>query len=92
MNRVCIEIEPLKLGRLVLETEVPVGATIRDLLNETAGKEREVIEMAFDIKTQKLTGAVAVVINNRLIQTLEGLDTRIQDGDVIALIPLLADG
>ena len=92
VNRVRIEIEPLKLGRLVLEKEVPEGATIKDLLNEAAGTDREVIAVAFDLLTQKLTGAVAVAINNRLIQTLEGLDTKIDDGDVIALIPLLADG
>lgn len=92
LNRVRIEIEPRRQGRVVLEKEMPAGATIKDIFNEVAETDKELIETAFEPQTQKLTGAVAVAVNNRLIQTLEGLDTRIADGDVIALIPLLADG
>jgi molybdopterin converting factor small subunit len=92
VNRIQIEIEPYRMRRLVLHQEMQDGATLKDLLRELMPTYKEAIEIAFDSKEQKLTGAVAVTVNGRLIQALGGIDTRIRDGDVIALIPILADG
>lgn len=92
MKKVRIEIEPLKLQRLVLEKEIERGATIKDLLNELSTSHQEVIEIFFDFKSQKLTGAAAIILNGRLIQTLKGLDTHIENGDVLAIVPILVGG
>ena len=92
MKKVRIEIEPLKLQRLVLEKEIERGTTIKDLLNELSTSHQEIIDFFFDSKTQKPTGAAAIVLNGRLIQTLNGLDTHIKNGDVLAFVPLLVGG
>ena len=92
VNRIQIEIEPYRMRRLVLRQEMPDGTTLQDLLTQLMPTYKEAIEIAFDSNQQRLTGAVAVTVNGRLIQALGGIDTRIRDGDVIALIPILADG
>ena len=92
MNKVRIEIEPLRLGRLILEKDIKEGATLKDLLNELSTTHPEVIEIFFDLQSQKLTGAAAISLNGRLIQILKGLETRLGNGDVIAFVPLLTGG
>ena len=89
-NKVRLEI--MKTERLVLEMELETGATVRDLLNEAATTHKEILEIAFDLQSQKLTGEMAVVLNGSLIQLLNALETKINDGDVVVLIPILVGG
>ena len=91
-SKVRLEIEPLKSGRLVLEKDIEEGATLKDLLNELATTHREVVEIAFDLQSQKLTGAMAIILNGSFIQLLNGLETKISNDDVIAFVPLLVGG
>ncbi len=37
-------------------------------------------------------GPMAVVLNGRLLEALKGLDTKIKDGDIIRLFPLITGG
>ena len=90
--RIRLEIEPLKLGRMVLEEEMEEGSTLKDLLNELAITHHEVIKYFYGLKDRKLTGAAAIALNGSLIQTLNGLETRINNSDVIAVVPLLVGG
>ncbi len=90
--RIRIEIEPLKSGRLVLDKEMEEGSTLEDLLNKLAITHSEVIKYFYDMKDRKLTGAAAIALNGSLIQSLNGLETRIDNGDVVAVIPLLVGG
>lgn len=92
MNKVRIEIEPLRSGRLVLERAIKEGATLKDLLNELSRTHPEVTEVFFDLQSQKLTGAAAINLNGRLIQILKGLETKLGNGDVITFVPLLSGG
>lgn len=91
-SKVRLEIELLKSGHLVLEKEIEEGTTLKDLLNEIVTTHREVVEIAFDTQNQKLTGAMAIILNGRFIQLLNGLETKLSNGDVIAFIPLIVGG
>ena len=84
-----VRVEMLQPERLVLEKEIEAGETVKDLLNEVANKNRKFVEAGFDIEQQKLTGEMAIVLNGKLLNALE---TKISDGDVVILIPILAGG
>ena len=84
-----VRVEILRPERLVLEMEVEEGVTVKDLLNNAATKHRKFIEAAFDLEKQKLTGDMAIVLNGHLLNALE---TKISEGDVVTLIPILAGG
>ena len=90
--RIRIEIEPLKLGRLVLEEEMEEGSTLRDLLDKLVITHPEPIKHFYDLKERSLTGAAAIALNGSLIQSLNGLETRINNSDVVAVIPVLVGG
>jgi molybdopterin converting factor small subunit len=74
---------------LVLEKEIGEGETVKDLLNKVATTHKEFVEVAFDLQKQKLTGEMAIVLNGQLLNALE---TKISNGDVVILIPILAGG
>ncbi len=91
-SKVQLEIELLRSGRLVLEKEIEEGTTLKNLLNEMVTTHREVVEITFDTQSQKLTGAMAIILNGTFIQLLNGLETKIYDGDAISFIPLIVGG
>jgi len=91
-SKVRIEIESLKSGLLVSDKEIAAGATLKDLLNELVTTHREVVEIAFDTKSQELTGAMAIILNGTFIQFLDNLETKISNSDVIVFVPLLVGG
>ena len=91
-SKVRLEIEPLKSGRLVLEKDIEEGTTLKDLLNEMNTTHREVVEIVFDTQSQKLTGAMAIILNGSFIQLLNGLETKLSNGDAIAFVPLIIGG
>lgn len=84
-----VRVEMLRPERLVLEKEIGGGETVKDLLNKVATTHKEFVEVAFDLQKQKLTGEMAIVLNGQLLNALE---TKISNGDVVILIPILAGG
>jgi len=84
-----VRVEMLQPERLVLEKEIKEGETVKDLLNEVANTNRKFVEAGFDFEKQILTGEMSIVLNGKLINALE---TKISNGDVVILIPILAGG
>lgn len=91
-NKIRLEVESFKSGRLVVEKEMAAGTTLKDFLNELATTHREVVETAFDLQSQKLTGGMAIILNGIFIQSLNGLETKISNGDDIVFVPLIVGG
>ena len=79
-------------GRLVLEENIKEGATIGDLVRKLASAHQAFSDIIFDTKTDKLSGCVMIVLNDRTVEALKGLDTHIKDGDIIKLLPVIAGG
>lgn len=64
--------------------ELPEGATVRDLLNMLPESVRErLLERGGD----SIKWPAAVLVNGRRIEFLDGLNTRLKDGDVVVVSP-----
>lgn len=74
-----------------LDMDFPHGATIRTLLTELTGKYEGLGELMF-AAPGTLRDFVNILKNSRNVHFLAGLDTPLDDGDVIALFPPLAGG
>ena len=73
------------------EMDFLVGATIRTLLAELMGRYDGLGELMF-ADSGTLRDFVNILKNGRNVHFLAGLDTPLEDGDVIALFPPVAGG
>ncbi|MDO8687609.1 MAG: MoaD/ThiS family protein [Dehalococcoidales bacterium] len=79
-------------GHLVLEEIIDEGTTIGDLMRKLASQYQAFGDSIFDTETNKMSGNVAIALNDRLVEALEGLDTPVNDGDMIKLFAVIAGG
>ncbi len=59
-------------------------------LGERYGKS--FVEYVYDSKTGEVKGFLQFLVNGRSASTLNGLDTKLADGDVLAIIPPVGGG
>lgn len=74
-----------------IRMEVYPGATVRSLLAGLTGRYQGLDELLFSAPGV-LRGLVNILKNGRNIHFLAGLDTPLDDGDIIALFPPVAGG
>ena len=79
------------MGPMIIEEPLEEGDSLRSLLNRLAGRFREFPEAVFDPITQSLSSEVSILINDH-INLSQGMDTRLNDGDRILFLPILAGG
>lgn len=77
---------------VAFDEEAEEGSTVGDVIRKLANKYPAFSDVIFDGRADMLSGQVIVVLNDRLLEALNGLDTRIRDGDVIRLFPVVAGG
>ena len=77
-------------GRLRLEERLPRGATVLDLVHRLAQEHPTFAGEAF--RHGQLSGHVAVLLNNRWLRPTHNLDTTLEPGDVVTLLPAFAGG
>ncbi len=73
--------------------EVKPGMTMRELLawlSRHAGVD--FAGAVYDIHTDKMNEYIVVFVNTKEIRTLDGLDTKLKEGDVITVLPPMAGG
>ena len=94
-NRITITVKSFATLREVMDTQIrmdlPKGATIRSLLAELTGRYEGLDELLF-AAPGILRDLVNILKNGRNIHFLAGLDTPLDDGDIIALFPPVAGG
>jgi len=63
---------------------------VLDRLSKRYGKS--FVAYVFDDKTREPKGFLQFLVNGRSASTLEGLSTKLSDGDVLAIIPPVGGG
>jgi MoaD family protein len=72
------------------DSEAVTVNTVLERLAERYGKS--FVEYVYDSKTREVKGFLQFLINGRSATTLDGLKTRLEDGDVLAIIPPVGGG
>ena len=66
--------------------------SVRELLERLAAKYQYFGDMAFDRDMRELTGTVAIFHNGRALELSNGLETKLNDGDTLTFVPVIAGG
>jgi len=74
-----------------IDMDLPKDATVRTLLTELTGKYERLGELIFAAPGM-LRDFVNILKNGRNVHYLAGLDTLLDEGDIIALFPPVAGG
>ncbi len=72
--------------------ETGAAYSVKDLLNHLCTKYRRLGQIVFDCQTQKLTGQVVIFLNGRSLELVDGLETKLKDGDSVTFIPFIEGG
>ena len=72
------------------DTESVTVNTVLRRLAKRYGKE--FVEYVYDRKTGEVKSFLQFLINGRSASALNGLDTKLEDGDVLAIIPPVGGG
>ena len=80
------------LAPVVFNEEAEEGATVGDIIRNRAAEHQAFRAAIIDASTKQPSGQVTVVLNDRLIEALKGLDTTVKEGDIIRLFPIVAGG
>jgi molybdopterin synthase sulfur carrier subunit len=75
------------MGRFELEVELPEGATVRDLIEYIDERIKPGFKQLILDSNGELRHPVEVAINGRRVDFLEGLNTRLKDGDRVLFSP-----
>jgi len=94
-DRITVTVKAFATLREVMDRELavdlPAGAGIGTLLKELTGRYPGLAPLLF-ASPGSLRDYVNILKNGRNIEFLDGLATRLQDGDTVALFPPAAGG
>jgi MoaD family protein len=69
------------------------NATINTVLNKLAKRYgKSFVDYVYDQRTRQAKSFLQFLVNGRSTSTSEGLDTKLEDGDVLAIIPPVGGG
>jgi molybdopterin synthase sulfur carrier subunit len=74
-----------------IEYELEIGVSINEFLIQVIKQFPKMKELLFD-ENALLHNWVSILKNGRNIKALQGIDTSIGDGDIIAIFPPVAGG
>ncbi len=71
------------------DSKVTVDAVLKTLIQRYGER---FVEYVYDEKTGKVKGFLQFLINGKSATTLNGLETELRDGDVLAILPPVGGG
>ncbi|KXA94761.1 hypothetical protein AKJ65_03450, partial [candidate division MSBL1 archaeon SCGC-AAA259E19] len=67
--------------------------SVKELLKTLSETEKELSEKLFeDEENLELEDSVNIMVNGRKINLLDGINTKLKDGDIVAIFPPVAGG
>jgi molybdopterin synthase sulfur carrier subunit len=77
----------------ILKFKDDENATVKSVLNKLAKRYgNDFVDYVCDQKTGEVKGHLQFLINGRSTSTFKGLDSKLTDGDVLAIIPPVGGG
>ena len=81
------------VGKRQMEIEIPQGSTVEDVVAYMKDRWGEKLSPHFiDSHSGDVHPYVRIMINGRTIQFLDGMDTLLQEGDEVLILPLASGG
>ncbi len=74
-----------RVGPLILEEKIDQGETLGDLLARLANGNHEAWQAIFDAQTHQMRPIIVTIFNGTALARSEAPQTRLSDGDRIAL-------
>lgn len=74
-----------------LDVELKDGSTVKDLLDDLTSTRQRLRSAVFD-ESGKVREYVILMKNKKNIESLSGLDTKLAEGDEVAILPPVAGG
>jgi MoaD family protein len=78
-------------GRSELELDCRGPATVGELINEI-GELPQIERSLIDQQLENMVPNALILVNNREISVLNGLETTLKDGDEVILVPVVHGG
>ena len=72
--------------------EIEGDKSVRDLLKRLCARYQRFGQVVFDTNAQELTGRVAIFFNGRALELVNGLESKLSDGDTLTFVPLIEGG
>lgn len=87
-----LNIRELVWGRHQETLEIS-GPTLMDLLSHlTKGYGSKLEEALFNVQTGRISSSIIILVNGREARFLDGLETKLNDGDEIVIVPPAGGG
>jgi molybdopterin synthase sulfur carrier subunit len=68
-------------------------SSVRELLDKLVGEfGRKLYDLLYESSTGKLRETVNILVNGNAINLLGGLNTKLEDGDTVAIFPPISGG
>ena len=77
---------------VIADQKMPGDYSVSDLLDGLCNRYHRFAQTVVDLDRQKLTGQVVIFLNGRNVDLVDGLDTRLTDGDTLTFIPFVEGG
>mgnify|MGYP005836841831 CR=1 FL=1 len=74
-----------------MKVDMP-GNTVKDLLDALEAKVGEKLTRILYPKGDQLSDLLYILVNGRNIRHVEGMQTKLKEGDVVSLFPVTAGG
>jgi len=68
------------------------GASVKDLIQVLVERYGEKLKDFLFKEGEKVNTSISIYVNGRLIDFLDGLETKLSDGDVVSLMPPAGGG
>jgi molybdopterin synthase sulfur carrier subunit len=81
------------LGQRELEVSLPPGSTVKDLLSWMINEWGDQLSShLLHPGSDRLLPHIRLMVNGRLIEFLNGMETVLQDGDEFSMLPIVTGG